>query len=639
MNTISSTSNPTNLEVQSGTDDSNRFDITYLEEAFGNDPFYELSEDDNPTEVNAVRVSRRNRDMNTRLQEIGFEVSNLNHQLGLILRDNPIVEERLQEDHHEAMSVFIERLTESILLNRFRCEWRKIKLFRNEETRLTEARCFVYEKMNKLVIQNIKLWERKIFDAYNSSRNLMPVNIAEGNGNFKVGCRTTFDDICQNIYRNDYTSFFADTRFTVEEFKILTKAVLLPPKLVIKDNYDDPLVTFHSDTAFFFFCHHISTETPQRQIGERFKVTINYLSYMTKAVRNHLIEKWDHLFMRLNERRLVRYGFATAEALGINLRMANPERNCVIGFVDGTCQQIQNPSNPAEQERLYNGHKKYCCYKYVGIIVGGLIELFAGPYAPYHDNTLLQKCKAIESMKRISKGVFQKCRQPWMQDSYQLALYGDSAYSNGPCLIRAGRSHSSHPPKKANLYKAFYPHRVSVEQTFGAITNSWRRIKQPKQSTGDYGVRQEFKLGALLKNLQCIVRRGDVVYIRYPYLRVPKLKEYLVSEPDMIYIDSLTVPKLNYNSFAVSLNEASFAFEELLMKRLAILKPILNFLIEVFEEHLLPPEETEFCLSLLREHLQYMDTRKDLPFFWGGRWDRARITNERAKNMEQRRGN
>ena len=67
MNTISSTSNPTNLEVQSGTDDSNRFDITYLEEAFGNDPFYELSEDDNPTEVNAVRVSRRNRDMNTRL--------------------------------------------------------------------------------------------------------------------------------------------------------------------------------------------------------------------------------------------------------------------------------------------------------------------------------------------------------------------------------------------------------------------------------------------------------------------------------------------------------------------------------------------------------------------------------------------
>lgn len=91
----------------------------------------------------------------------------------------------------------------------------------------------------------------------------------------------------------------------------------------------------------FFFCHVMSTEAPLRLIGKCFGVTIIYISYMMKAVRNHLAEKWDHPYMRMNERRLIRYALATAEVLGNNLRMANPERNTVIGFIVGTCQQIQ----------------------------------------------------------------------------------------------------------------------------------------------------------------------------------------------------------------------------------------------------------------------------------------------------------
>lgn len=99
-----------------------------------------------------MRISRRNDRRNTRLQEIRNEANNLNRELGRIRRDHAIVDERLQENHDETMPPFLKRLTESILLERFRCESRKIKLFRNEERRLIEARCFVYEKMNKLVI-------------------------------------------------------------------------------------------------------------------------------------------------------------------------------------------------------------------------------------------------------------------------------------------------------------------------------------------------------------------------------------------------------------------------------------------------------------------------------------------------------
>ena len=68
---VSSTANVANVEVQAEENNLNQFDNTYLKEAFVNEAFYEFHEDENESEDENRRVRRRN----IRLEEIRVEAN------------------------------------------------------------------------------------------------------------------------------------------------------------------------------------------------------------------------------------------------------------------------------------------------------------------------------------------------------------------------------------------------------------------------------------------------------------------------------------------------------------------------------------------------------------------------------------
>ena len=90
---VSSTANVANVEVQAEENNLNQFDNTYLQEAFVNEAFYEFHEGENESEDEDWRVRRRN----IRLEEIRVEANQLNQELGRLRIEHPIEEETIEE--------------------------------------------------------------------------------------------------------------------------------------------------------------------------------------------------------------------------------------------------------------------------------------------------------------------------------------------------------------------------------------------------------------------------------------------------------------------------------------------------------------------------------------------------------------
>jgi len=131
----------------------------------------------------------------------------------------------------------------------------------------------------------------------------------------------------------------------------------------------------------------------------------------------------------------------------------------------------------------------------------------------------------------------------------------------------------------------------------------------------------------LLKNAQTIIRRGDGIYSRFAFLQVPKFSNYFVHSDNMKYYEGCDLTENYYNH-----EEAQKLLNDLLKVRLTILKPILNFLKEIYEytdecTGASPFDEFDKTVSLkiLSRQIRRIEERQDLPFFWGGRWDARKL--------------
>ena len=558
-------------------------------------------------------------------------------------------EEESEEEHFEANAAIendfveteeerIQRLVDEFCLDDLRTQWDRIKqkihrpdIYPIEEVK-TEVNGFV-EGVNTNHIRKVTVLERKIFNKLESLpptllENSMAERLEEPKNTGKVkknpltSCNN-FDDIISQFYIKDirgkkiiqYLAFEKDTRFTVEEFKIALKALKIPSRMRYKRRYDRYVQNnFSGATLFFLYCNLLSQNAEQLVVSKRWNLPPPTLDRMLFLIRTYLYNKWSHLLLKLNERRIIVYSKRTRFVLGQNLNMGYPERCRVLGFVDGTVLRVQRPKDPVIQERLYCGYKHYHCVKFVGINIGGMLELLCGPYAPFHDSTLLKECGALESMKRITEGILQLKREEWMKPDMTFYLYGDSAYERGRYVLRALKSSSSASILERNFVKMYYPWRVCIEQTFGDIATKWRNTMTIKKACRNNFM--DFINAALLKNIQTIIRRGDVVYSRFPLLPVPKFHSYLVHEDNMKYYEGCL---MNENYF--DHEDAIFLLNNLLKKRMTMLKPILKFLKKVYEEGCFSEDIKTVCTHVINEQMHYMELTEDLPFLWGGRWD------------------
>ena len=449
---------------------------------------------------------------------------------------NAAIENDLVETEEET----IQRLVNEFCLNDLRTEWGRIKekidrsdMYSREEVK-TEANVFV-EKINKTWIQEIMNLERRIFNKLESASGTVlensivesletPQDIGKVKKNRFLKCNNV-DEIISEFYIKDvggqkqikYLQFEKDTRFTVDEFKIALEALKVPPRIKYQRSYDAYVQNnFSGATLLFIYCNMLSQNAEQTAVQKRWEITPATFTRMLFLIRSFLYTTWSHLLLQLNERRIIAYSKHTRVVLGQNLNMKYPDRCQVLGFVDGTVLRVQCPKDPLMQERLYCGYKHYHCTKYVGIIMGGLLELMCGPYAPSHDSTLLKDCGALESMKRITEGILQVKREDWMTPETTFYLYGDSAYEKGTYVLRALKSSNHASILERNFVKMYDPWRVCIEQTFGDIATKWRNTMTVKRANENN--LQDFINAALLKNIQTIIKRGDVVYIRFPLL-------------------------------------------------------------------------------------------------------------------------
>ena len=131
----------------------------------------------------------------------------------------------------------------------------------------------------------------------------------------------------------------------------------------------------------------------------------------------------------------------------------------------------------------------------------------------------------------------------------------------------------------------------------------------------------------IFKNAQTILRRGDGVYSRFPFLLVPTFHSYFVHENNMRYYEGCDLFENYYDH-----EEAERLLKDLLKIRLTILKSILLFLKEIYEytdEGTSASPFGEFdrriSLKILSMQIRRIERKEDLPFFWGGRWDAKKL--------------
>lgn len=145
------------------------------------------------------------------------------------------------------------------------------------------------------------------------------------------------------------------------------------------------------------------------------------VSRITNTLLRWIYDHWHHLLgfdsERLTPERLAMYSMAIKEKNA-------PLESC-WGFVDGTLRPIARPIYG--QEAVYNGWKRFHCFKYQGIIApDGIITHLYGPVeGRIHDSTVWMESGMSEILDTYA----------YAPNGAPLQIYGDQAYGISDHLI------------------------------------------------------------------------------------------------------------------------------------------------------------------------------------------------------------
>jgi hypothetical protein len=189
-----------------------------------------------------------------------------------------------------------------------------------------------------------------------------------------------------------------------------------------------------------------------------------------------------------------------------------PLTNC-WGFIDGTARPICRPT--VDQRLFYSGHKRQHCVKYQSVTTpDGIISHMFGPVAGRHHDlfVLLQS-----QLANILSG----------DDRFtNYIIYGDPGYTYSSILCCPFKG-SALSPEQLEFNKAMSSVRVSVEWSFGIITNlfqhlDWKRGQRLLLSP----VCEQYLVATLLTNCVTCLRGQNEVSLKFK-LQPPTLDAYL----------------------------------------------------------------------------------------------------------------
>jgi len=224
---------------------------------------------------------------------------------------------------------------------------------------------------------------------------------------------------------------------------------------------------------------------------------------------------YDFWFARLTD--VTRYSalMATWATLVWNQTHASPR---IIGFLDGTWIEVCKPALDAIQRELYNGYYGGHGLKYQALVapMGLILDLFGPIVGRMSDSTMLRLSQLEAKLQQISAAV-----------GWQVVAYADSAYAQGPHIMRGLKRNMLHTALMRELQAVLNGPRTSVEWGFGIVKAEWPFIcVRRKHRVYLSPVGRIFPLAALLSNCRACHNGGNQIsdYFR---ATMPSLEWYL----------------------------------------------------------------------------------------------------------------
>ena len=228
-----------------------------------------------------------------------------------------------------------------------------------------------------------------------------------------------------------------------------------------------------------------------------------------------LVVLYDFWFARLSD--VTRYAQCMAQwATLVYVKTGASPR--IVGFLDGTWIDVCKPLVDAIQRELYNRYYGGHGLKYQALVapVGLILDLFGPVVGRFSDSTMLRLSQLQEKLHQLSTTA-----------GWRHVAYADSAYAQGPNIMRGLKRNMIHTALMRELQTVMNRPRTSVEWGFGIVKEenkyiTVRRVHKVYLSR----VGRVFPLAALLSNCKACCKGGNVIS-DYFNTTMPSLEWYL----------------------------------------------------------------------------------------------------------------
>ena len=136
----------------------------------------------------------------------------------------------------------------------------------------------------------------------------------------------------------------------------------------------------------------------------------------------------------------------------------------IIGFLDGTWIEVCKPGLDAIQRELYNRYYGGHGLKYQALVapMGLILDLFGPIVGRVSDSVMLRLSQLEAKLQQVSAAV-----------GWQVVAYADSAYAQGPHIMRGLKRNMLHTALMRELQAVLNGPRTSVEWGFGIVKAEW----------------------------------------------------------------------------------------------------------------------------------------------------------------------
>jgi hypothetical protein len=192
-----------------------------------------------------------------------------------------------------------------------------------------------------------------------------------------------------------------------------------------------------------------------------------------------------------------------------------PDINNIWGFIDGTKQKIARPTYL--QRICYSGHKKDHCLSWQAVTApNGLIVSLFGPIAGHmNDQGMLNESRLLQRLATMDH-----------VNNVQHSLYGDRGYIQTAQLITPFHNHLN-DPLQDRFNTEMSKLRISVEHSFGAVTNYWKFFTfASQQKLWLSPVACFYAVSVLLTNIHSCINQTNQTS-QFFQCKPPTLSEYL----------------------------------------------------------------------------------------------------------------